>query len=65
MKAETLWQSQYGAFVVAWTPDHSRVVLADGYTAGDVVLYEAVGDGERKMLYGTPIDERDPGRTTR
>ena len=22
--AEALWKSQYGAFVAAWTPDHSR-----------------------------------------
>jgi pimeloyl-ACP methyl ester carboxylesterase len=57
--AEQLWQSAYGAFVAAWTPDHSRVVLADGYTMGDVVLYEVEG-GERKMLYGMPIEERDP-----
>jgi dipeptidyl aminopeptidase/acylaminoacyl peptidase len=58
--AETLWESTYGAFVTAWTPDHSRVVLADGYTTGDVVLYE-VEDGERRVLHGTPIDEREPG----
>ena len=58
--AETLWQSGYGAFVAAWTPDHSRVVLADGYTTGDLVLYEVIA-GERTMLFGTPIDERDPG----
>ena len=57
--AETLWQSPYGAFVSAWTPDHARVAIADGYTMGDVVLYEVVG-GERRMLFGTPIDERDP-----
>ena len=57
--AESLWRSPYGAFVAAWTPDHSRVVLTDGYTMGDVVLYEVV-DGERRMLYGTPIEERDP-----
>jgi dipeptidyl aminopeptidase/acylaminoacyl peptidase len=57
--AESLWQSQYGAFVAAWTPDHSRVVLTDGYTMGDSVLYEVV-EGERRMLYGTPIEERDP-----
>ena len=56
---ETLWQSQYGAFVAAWSPDHSRVVLVDGYTMGDVVLYE-VDDGNRRMLHGTPIEERDP-----
>jgi hypothetical protein len=32
------WESPYGAFVAAWTPDHSRVILSDGYTMGDVVL---------------------------
>jgi dipeptidyl aminopeptidase/acylaminoacyl peptidase len=56
---ETLWQSAYGPVVLAWTPDHSRVVLAEGYTNGDVVLYEIDG-GARRMLFGTPIDERDP-----
>jgi hypothetical protein len=25
-EAETLWASPYGAFVAAWTPDHSRVI---------------------------------------
>jgi dipeptidyl aminopeptidase/acylaminoacyl peptidase len=56
---ETLWQSTYGPFVVAWTPDHSHVVLAEGYTNGDVVLYE-IDAGARRMLFGTPIEERDP-----
>ncbi len=59
--AETLWQSPYGAFVVAWSPDHSRVVLADGYTVGDAVLYEPDGSGGRRMLFGTPIEEREQG----
>ena len=57
--AESLWQSSYGAYVAAWTPDHSRVALVDGYTIGDLVLYE-VQAGERRMLFGTPIEERDP-----
>jgi len=57
---ETLFQSPYGAFVAAYTPDHGRVVHGDGYTMGDVVLYEPDGDGGRRMLYGTPIEERDP-----
>jgi dipeptidyl aminopeptidase/acylaminoacyl peptidase len=56
---ETLWQSPYGALAVAWTPDHSRVVFRDGYTLGDYVLYE-VEDGSRRMLYGTPLEEREP-----
>ncbi len=58
---ETLWQSPYGAFVAAWSPDHSRVVLADGYTIGDAVLYEPDGSGGRRMLFGTPIEEREQG----
>ena len=58
---EILWQSPYGAFPMAWTPDHTRVVLGDGYTNGDVVLYEIEG-GARKMLSGTPLEERDPSR---
>jgi dipeptidyl aminopeptidase/acylaminoacyl peptidase len=60
--AETISESTYGAFVTAWTPDHSRVVLADGYTMGDVVLYEADASGDRQVLYGTPLDEREEGR---
>ena len=58
-EAETLWASPYGAFVAAWTPEHSRVILSDGYTMGDIVLYE-VESGERAMLLGTAIEERDP-----
>jgi pimeloyl-ACP methyl ester carboxylesterase len=58
---ETLGQSPYGAMPAAWSPDHSRVVLADGYTAGDVILYEPGGSGGRRILYGTPLDEREPG----
>jgi dipeptidyl aminopeptidase/acylaminoacyl peptidase len=58
---EELGSSQYGAFVAAWSADHSRVILVDGYTRGDVVLYELDGDGERTVLFGTPIDEREEG----
>jgi len=57
---ERLCASPYGAFVTAWSPDHTRVVHADGYTMGDVVLYEPDGAGGKTMLYGTPIEERDP-----
>jgi len=59
---EEIGRSPYGAYVAAWTPDHSRVFLGDAYTIGDNVLYEIAGDGSRQVLYGTPIDEREPGR---
>ena len=59
---EELGRSQYGAYPAAWTPDHSRAILADFYTAGDMALYEVGKDGTREVLYGTPIDEREEGR---
>ena len=58
--AEVLHASPYGALVAAWTPDHARVLYGDGYTIGDSVLYEIDASGSRRMLYGTPIEERDP-----
>ena len=57
---DVLWQSTYGAMVAAWTPDHSRVVFVDGYTMGDTVLYEIDDAGTRRMLFGAPLEERDP-----
>ena len=60
--SETLAESPYGAYPSAWTPDHARVILADGYTAGDAVLYERdPATGERRMVWGTPIEERTEG----
>jgi pimeloyl-ACP methyl ester carboxylesterase len=61
-QVEHLGQSPYGAFPVAWSSDHSRVVLADQYLFGDVVLYEPDGNGDRKLVHGTPLDEREEGR---
>jgi pimeloyl-ACP methyl ester carboxylesterase len=58
---DELGQSTYGAIPVAWTSDHSRVVFADEYLLGDSLLYELV-DGERSVLYGTPLDDREEGR---
>jgi pimeloyl-ACP methyl ester carboxylesterase len=58
-----LAESQWGAFVDAYNKDHTRVTLIDGYTAGDNVLYcwdKKVG--VRKLLYGTPREDRQPGQ---
>jgi dipeptidyl aminopeptidase/acylaminoacyl peptidase len=59
---DEIGRSPYGAFVAAWTTDHSRVFLADGYTAGDTVLYELDRSGGRTTLIGTLLDEREEGR---
>src|SRR4051812_2449090 len=60
--AEFLGESVYGAYPVAWTADHRRTILGDGYSANDVVLYARDPDsGERRMIWGKPIDERADG----
>jgi pimeloyl-ACP methyl ester carboxylesterase len=59
---ETLGESKYGAWPSAYALDHTRTVLADAYVAGDAVLYERDPDsGERRMIWGIPLDERAEG----
>jgi len=60
-EVETVGESKYGAFLAAWSPDHTRAVLADGYTVGDTILYEPDGQGGRKLLFGTPLEDRVEG----
>jgi dipeptidyl aminopeptidase/acylaminoacyl peptidase len=60
-EVDTIGESAYGAFVAAWSPDHERAILADGYTVGDVVLYEPDGNGGRQVLYGTLLEDRVEG----
>ena len=56
----SLGRSSYGNFALGVSSDNSKVILADGYTAGDVVLFFwQKGMRERTLLYGTPIEKRD------
>jgi dipeptidyl aminopeptidase/acylaminoacyl peptidase len=61
-EAEAIGESAYGALVSAWSPDHTRAILADGYTVGDIILYELEGEGVRRVLYGTPLEDREEGK---
>jgi pimeloyl-ACP methyl ester carboxylesterase len=56
-QVEQLGRSPYGAIPAAWSSDHARVVLADQYLFGDVILYEPDGT----VVHGTPLDEREEG----
>src|SRR2546430_593282 len=57
---KSLGTSIYGNTCNGVSSDHSTVILADGYTAGDVVLYYwKEGMTVRKLLYGVPLDQRD------
>jgi len=56
-KLKKLAESEYGAYPAAHNADHSKVLLGDGYTTGDSVLY--LLDGKKKsVIYGTPLEER-------
>ena len=61
-EVEILGEGMHGPYPVAWTRDHSRAVLGDGYTAGDIVLYERDPEtGEKTMLWGTLLEDREEG----
>lgn len=53
-------ESPYGAFPSGHSEDHSKVLTADGYTTGDIVLYLHEG-GDKHVLYGKPLSERAEG----
>lgn len=59
----SLGSSKYGNFPVGTSRDNSKVVLVDGYTAADNVLYLWTEDSpERQLLFGTPLESRVEGK---
>ncbi|HAJ38682.1 MAG TPA: S9 family peptidase [Chloroflexi bacterium] len=59
-----LGASLYGNFPIAHNDEFSTILLADQYTFGDVVWYLwRQADGERRLLFGTPLDARAPDQT--
>lgn len=60
---EWLAESQYGAYPAAVSQDYCRLVITDGYTVGDEVVYlkEAGREGLR-LLSGVPLKQRAPGQ---
>lgn len=59
-----LGASIYHNFFSAASEEYDRVLLQDTYTAGDSVLYlwERGREG-RRLLYGVPLDAREPGQS--
>lgn len=63
LETNSLGKSIYGNFFNGVNKDHSKVVLVDQYTAQDNVIFIwKRGASERELLYGTPIDKREPGQ---
>jgi len=55
----SLGRSLYGNYCNGVSSTSSTVILADGYTAGDNVLYYwTKGMRERELLYGIPLEKR-------
>ena len=58
----SLGGSLYGNSFGGASADYSRIVLIDSYLAGDCVAYLWEREhGERRLLYGKPLDERQDG----
>ena len=56
-KLTRLTESKWGAEPVAHSSDHSKVLVMDGYTLGDNVLYLLEGI-KKSILYGKPLYKR-------
>jgi dipeptidyl aminopeptidase/acylaminoacyl peptidase len=54
-----LAQSEYGAFPSGHTSNHKKVLIGDGYTVGDNVLF-LLDDKKKYLLYGVPLKDRKP-----
>lgn len=56
-----LGEGMYGAFPAANNETHDKFVIMDQYGMGDSVLYRYnLGDAERPLLFGIPIQDRQP-----
>lgn len=59
LEVTSLGKSIYGNAFTGVNKDHSLVILSDGYTAADTVLFTwRKGSVERQLLYGVPIERR-------
>ncbi|MBA3468408.1 MAG: S9 family peptidase, partial [Herpetosiphonaceae bacterium] len=56
-----LGRGVHGPFFGAANADHTQVLSADAYGIGDVVFYlQEVGSTERRLMFGTPLEQRTP-----
>ncbi len=58
-----IYSGVYGGFPMAVTPGHDRAILSEGYTVGDLVLLDwRKSCSGVEVLYGVPLDQRQPGQ---
>ncbi len=59
---EEIAKSKWGEYPAAINDAETMLVLAEGYTVGDIILrLMQIGDRSSKVIYGTPIGERGEG----
>ncbi len=59
-----LGSSAHGNAPLGANDDYSQIILADGYTTGDMVLYRwQQGEDGRHLLFGKPLEARQPDET--
>jgi esterase/lipase len=59
----SLGTSIYGNYCAGTSKDHSKVILVDGYTADDNVLYLWADKGKkRELFFGIPVDKREQNK---
>lgn len=63
-QVEEIFASPYGGFPSAINEDYTKLVIAEGYTVGDRILYLWEKGKGLSNLYGTPLSERTPGKET-
>lgn len=57
-------QSQFGGYPDGFNEARDKFVFLEQYGVGDNVLYiSSLGDETPKLLYGTPLSQRQPGQT--
>ncbi|MDQ3928529.1 MAG: prolyl oligopeptidase family serine peptidase [Chloroflexota bacterium] len=58
-----IYESKWGAYGGDINDSETLAVLGEGYTVGDIILRLAnLETGEVKVIYGTPLEEREPGQ---
>lgn len=50
-------ESEWGANPVGHSADHNQVLISDGYTQGDNVLF-MLKSGKKNLLFGKPLEDR-------
>ena len=60
---DLLYEGTYGGFVAGFSDDHEQWIMLEALGAGDHVAYLKQGvDGEKTLIYGVPIEAREPGQ---